>query len=174
MPNKIPRVTEIIAAMFPERWKPDPWYLERGTLIHKACELHDTGELDIDSLDPQILPRVKAYWRFLDETEFRVELIEKRFTHSKYFYAGMVDRTGKLNGKMVLLDLKSGVQSETDKLQAGAYLGLLDDAKSSVNAAFDLYLKEDGSYRLIEVEKPRRMFNIFLAALTVWRFKEGE
>jgi hypothetical protein len=173
MPNNIPRVTEVIAAMFPERWKPDPWYLTRGTFVHRACELADMGELDPESIDPAIQTRVDAYWRFRNESEFQPEIIEKRFTHSRYQYTGQIDRAGELNGKKILLDIKSGVESVTDNLQGGAYWGLLEDAKIQVFRVHVLYLKEDGSYRLTEVENIRKMFNVFLAALTLFNFKEG-
>jgi hypothetical protein len=171
--NNIPRVTAVIAAMFPERWKPDPWYMERGTFIHKACELHDTGELDRETVDPVIFPYCTAYWRFLDETKFKPEVIEQRYTHRSYKYTGRIDRAGHLNGNFSLIDIKSGVESETDKLQAGAYWGLIEDVGVRVKNCFDLYLREDGSYRLKEVADHRKMFNVFLAALTVWRWKEG-
>jgi hypothetical protein len=37
---------------------------------------------------------------------------------------------------------------------------------------FDLYLKDDGNYKLIERPKKREDLNLFLSALNVYRWKK--
>jgi hypothetical protein len=57
-----------------------------------------------------------------------------------------------------------------DALQGAAYHHLYGHSGHRV---FDLYLREEGTYKLVEVPKPRTLFPTFCAVLTAYRFKEG-
>lgn len=71
----------------------DPWYLQRGTMIHLACEYYDKGVLDEDTLDPAIIPHVEAYKTFRRDYSGVITGIEKRLWHPSLKYAGIIDRT---------------------------------------------------------------------------------
>jgi len=165
-------VTEALSIL-DDRWKVDPFYLERGRLIHLCTEYYDRDELDESTIDERIRPYFEAYKKFKAETDFCPNFIERILFHPKYFYGMKIDRIGVLNNKRVMLDLKSGSPAKVDKLQSAAYLeGCLANG-IEVKAGFDLYLKDDGNYSLVEVEKPRNLLLVFLACLTVARWKEG-
>ena len=161
-----------------DRPKIDPWYLQRGTFIHKATEYLDRDELDLQTLDDRILPYFNAYVKFREDTRFAVTDIEYPLYHPEYFYAGKIDRLGFLNNRLVLVDLKSGTKAKVDELQIAAYWELCranhnDERNLNVKDAFVLYLKEDSNYSIVKIERPRLLLPIFLACLTVIRFKEG-
>ncbi len=152
----------------------DEYYLRRGKLIHLACELYDRDELEESSVDDTIMPYLNSYRLFLTETGFIPRWIESRHFHPQYFYAGTLDRMGALNGKTVLIDLKSGAPApKVDELQLAGYWGLVKDQLTNP-ICFDLYLKDDGSMpKLEEVKRPRILFETFLAVLKSYRWKES-
>ena len=58
----IPSVTQILKR---EGFCPgldfiDPWYLKRGSYVHKATELFDKGTLNEDSLSHEIMPYLES------------------------------------------------------------------------------------------------------------------
>lgn len=148
----------------------DPWYLERGRIVHLITELYDKNELDEESVDPAVAGYFTAYKRFLLETGFVVRLVEHRMADMKWHFAGTMDREGELMKCAAIIDLKSGAPSRVDQLQGSAYHHLYG---SPAHKVFDLYLHEDGTYKLVEVPKPRILFPTFCAVLTAYRFKEG-
>lgn len=106
----IPSVTQILKAnrMTPDGYDfIDPWYLERGKLIHLATEYFDKGTLNDDSLDPAIIGHVDAYKTALRDKAWKVTGIEKKLWHPKLKYAGIIDRT--IEGRICYaLHLKPG------------------------------------------------------------------
>ena len=157
-----------------DRWKVDPFYLERGRLIHLATEYYDNDELDESTVDERIAPYLSAYIKFVKDTAFSPTFVEHQLYHPQFFYAGKIDRIGIwLNTDQHIIDLKSGAKTDVDKLQGAAYWELCLANKIPIKKTFDLYLKDDGNYSLVEVEKPKLLLPVFLAALTCARFKEG-
>ena len=156
-----------------DRWKVDPFYLERGRLIHLATEYYDRDELDESTVDERIRPYLDAYMRFRRDTDFAPTFIERELYHPKYLYGMRIDRIGFLNDRWVMIDLKSGAPAKIDELQGAAYLeGCLANG-IEVKGGFDLYLHDDTTYKLEPVEIPKRLLPVFLACLTVMRWKEG-
>jgi len=156
-----------------DRRKVDPFYLERGSFIHKATEYDDQDELDFDTVDDQIKPYLGAYAKFKRDTGFDPQFIETIFYHPKYLFAGKIDRIGMLNKNLIILDLKSGTMTDIDKLQLAAYWELVNVNHIIATKAFALYLKDDGNYSLVEVEKPKLLLPVFLAALKIAQWKEN-
>lgn len=151
----------------------DPYFLQRGRFIHLACELWDKGELSEETLDSAILPRLEAWKSFRADTGFTPRLIEQRLFHPIYLYGMTLDRQGPLNGADVLIDIKSS-PAPVDVLQNAAYwAGLMaQDPPIPTKKAFDVYLKDNGKYSLVETKFLRRDFLTFLAILTAYRWKE--
>lgn len=167
-----PRVTQVISSVLrPNRWMVDEWYLARGRILHTALEYLDCGELDDTTIDPEISGRVQSYLKFKSDTGFTPTLIEKRFHHPAHKYTGKIDRLGELDGRVILVDIKSGLFDPADQIQAGAYWGLLLTENIHPYKVFDLYLSTE-KYKLLEVPTPRIHFNTFLAALTVYRWRK--
>ncbi len=155
------------------RWKVDPYYLDRGRAIHLACEYHDKGTLEPASVHLDYLGYFNAYLKFLTDTRPEIIHIEKRLYHPRFFYGGKLDRVIKLNGDLILIDLKSGGKVPVDELQGAAYWELCKANNIPVKKVFDLYLREDGTYKLEPIKNPKLLLPIFLACLkiTVWREK---
>lgn len=169
--RKLISVTQGISIL-DNRWR-DPWYLERGRLVHLACEYYDRDELDESTVDPQIRPYLDAYMKFKEDTKFEVTAIEYQLSHPHFFYAGTLDRIGILNQNEVLIDLKSGAKVDTDELQGAGYWELCRANGTSIKKVFDLYLHDNSTYSLIEIKNPKILLPVFLATLTLakWRDK---
>lgn len=121
--------------------------MERGKLVHQACEFLDYDDLVLESLDPAIEPYVKAYQKFKDETGFKPELIEKRLYHPELRYAGTLDRVGEMRGERVVIDLKTS--KNIDKV-VGLQLAAYEMALNNIHILprYAVQLKNDGSYLL--------------------------
>ena len=169
--RKFISVTQALSIL-DDRWKIDPWYLERGRLVHLATAYFDRDELDQDTIDPQIKGYFNGYMSFLKDTGFKPQLIEHRLYHKRYGYAGTMDRIGPLNDKQALIDLKSGTPARIDGLQLAAYWELCRANDIPIQKIFDLYLNEDGTYKLEPIEKPKLLLPIFLACLQITQWKE--
>ena len=122
----------------------------RGQEVHEWLALEDEGFVDLPALlgdesPEEILGYVQAYLRFKTESGFIPERIEHVVVNETYRYAGALDRTGELNGKRVLLELKAVAQvGPAASLQTKAYALCLDDPHDR----YALQLKPDGTYRL--------------------------
>jgi hypothetical protein len=155
-----------------DRYKVDPWYFERGRIIHLCTEYEDRDELDLDTVDTQVAGYVQAYVTFKKDTGFKPTIIEKPMVHPKLWYAGKPDKIGPLNGILALIDLKSGAPAKVDPLQGAAYWELAIVNGIPVKKAFDLYLKDDGTYKLEPIQNPKSLLPVFLAALRITQWKE--
>lgn len=171
--RRIASVTQVLSHFIPH-WNCDPWYLERGKVVHKATELYDKGTLDSDSVDPQIQGYLQGWEKFRFDYEFVPTHIEFKTYHKIYQYAGIIDRIGNSRIGNFLLDIKSGEPTKSDKLQiAGGYLGMMPEAKNCMA----LYLREDGTYRALAFSpgEIREAKNAWLSMVTTFNYlmKEG-
>ncbi len=144
---------------------------ERGKLVHKACEFMDYDDLDFASLDPVIEPYVMAYKNFKEETGFKAELIEKSVYHKEFNYAGTLDRTGTMDGRRVLIDLKTSKSIDRIVgLQLAAYEMALYDL--SFLDRYALQLKQDGTYLLHPFKESSDRL-AFEGACKLYHWKKG-
>jgi len=135
-----------------------PWMrdaaAQRGTIIHAACESIDYG-LDPDGLTPETTPYTIAYLDFL--RDYRITGwagIEVIMGSRQLGYAGTADRIGWIDGKLVILDIKTGSTLHTQPLaaQLTGYAKLYRfQAGRFPDALYGLHLKKDGTYTLREV-----------------------
>ena len=121
---------------------------ERGTAVHKATELLDkygTAEIDED-----ISPYLKAYIAFRKEHKCEWQKIEYATHHPDNLYAGTLDRVGTVDGKLVVLDIKtsSTIQKPLYTAQLNLYRKMLPDP---IEQLVILHLKKDGTYKLIDI-----------------------
>lgn len=152
---------------------------DRGTLVHLMTELHDTDDLDIESLDPALVPYWEAYRRFLSELQPRVTWshIEQRLADHARRFAGTIDRLGQWDGRDLVLDIKSGGRESWHGVQTWAYAelcesnGLVVSARRARRAA--LYLAGDGTYRLDEHTDTTNDRAAWQAALTLAQWKRS-
>lgn len=77
-----------------------------GTAIHGATELLDLGET-LDGLDPLLVERANAYWRFCRQWGLRMTSVEEFGVEDTNRVAGTWDRTGYAFEVHSILDVKT-------------------------------------------------------------------
>jgi hypothetical protein len=168
---RVPSVTQIIRAVIPFPYQCDRWYLQRGTMVHKAVAMMLRGDLDWDSVDPRIQFRVMAAQCFAKEfadklgnpSEFDIECRQS----SPLGFAGTPD----LYANGLLVDWKSSDEPETE-IQLGGYCCFRPRAQ--VKQCMSVELREDGNYS-IKKYVPARCAGLFLNVFSVyqWMAKNG-
>lgn len=149
---------------------------ERGKAVHTATELYDFGDLDIDSLDPEIVPYLEAWIKFREDTQILIGMIEEKLFHPVYRYAGALDRVITLYGSDAVLDIKCVAKlNPVTAIQTAAYKELVEKNTDYKNLKrYAVQLKRDGKYKLEEYKDPDD-FRVFLSCLALhnWRLKHA-
>ena len=151
------------------------YHRERGTGVHRACQLWDEGDLDEGSLTPDIAPRFAQYVAFRHELRPEIIATELEVRHPVLGYEGRLDRVMKINGRLGVVDIKGPTENPWHALQLAAYSQAYGSMRGVLRglARWNLYLHDDRS-RLVE-RTDRHDFEVFYAAHTVaqWREKNG-
>lgn len=178
--RRVPGVTEVISAALGNPFANIPaQVLEHkrrlGEAAHLACHLDDMGELDEDSVHPEVWPRLQAWRAFRREFRCEILLSERPLYHPTHGYAGTLDRAVlRRHEWRAVVDLKTGLPGAAAALQTAAYAELVDaelGALPSRTRRFALQALPNGRYRLTEHANPGD-WRDFLACLTVYRLKE--
>jgi hypothetical protein len=141
----IPSVTQCLqlAGLTPNFWYDKTTRdlaAERGKLVHLACEFLDDGVLDWTTLDPILVPFVRAYEAFKADTGFQVHQNEhqgwgaQKIENEWLPFGYTLDRVGHWRGKDGkhpddgIFDLKTGADIKPAMgVQLGGYgLGFYD------------------------------------------------
>lgn len=161
--QEVPSVSELTRFITREVYEDTPKLAmnsaaDRGTRVHKATEeLDKTGKVEIDSDDGEedITPYISAYAQFLKDHKPSWEQIEWP-VHNGLLYAGTLDRYGTMNGKKIILDIKTAasIGSLLRVLYTAAQnlYRMAIEPEYAVDAIYILQLKRDGKYRLVELE----------------------
>ena len=149
---------------------------DRGTKVHQACQYLVEGVLDLDTLDPVLVPFVGAWDKWLKESGFQPVFVEEpEIRLSPVRYAGTPDYIGKLEGVWAVVNLKSGTSSipRWVGLQTAAEGHLRSDAV--IPRRIGLQLKPDGSFKMREFPQDEFLGDLdcFVAALKIYEWKEG-
>lgn len=144
------------------------WHRDRGTAVHKCIDLWLQNRLDESTIDPQLEGHWRAWLKFVTDTGFKPVhyLCEQPQYHELYRYAGRPDLIGVINGRYVLLEIKSGGFGMAD-LQTAAY-AQFEEISMWEPDRFGLQLKNDGTYKL-EPYKDVSDFPKFLKHLKAYR-----
>lgn len=144
-----------------------PDVLERarqlGSAVHVALHYHDEGTLDEATVDPAVAPYLAAWRRFLAERQVAVVEMERRFADATYRFAGTLDRIVVVDGRRVLIDVKSGAVDGAD-LQTAAYAHLACEPATTRRWAVQLHPERLVPYTVHPYQNPGD-WRIFLAAL---------
>ena len=137
----------------------DPEVLARaqaiGRATHLATALDERGELDEETVDPAVAPRLAAWRAFVRESSWRSTAIEEPAYSTEWGVAGTPDRVGWLNGRRAVLDIKPPSYHPGVIFQLALYAVLLEpDGRrgEAVETLFSLQLGE-GTYKLIDCSK---------------------
>jgi hypothetical protein len=140
---------------------------EFGNHVHLACHLYDRGELDEDTLDPELVPYLDGWKHFLDDSGAIVILSEYRVASRKHGYAGTFDKMlfwGKSNR---MVDIKSGsVLPKTVGPQTAAYVEAYAEENCRIRDRYCIHLPGAGKYKSHRLTDARD-WNIFKAALVM-------
>ena len=160
-----PSVTQVLSDMgLVKPYLGDPWFGMRGTALHSASVLWDSGTLDPESVDPAISGFLDAYAKFRTETHMEWEYTEKRLKHSTYRFCGCIDRA------LPLCDLKT--TDSACELQLAGYQSLLrEEGIDPGREGFFLHLRENGTYKLVPYRFNRSDTGIFHAAVSLWHWR---
>ncbi|PTB23479.1 hypothetical protein C9I56_39005 [Paraburkholderia caribensis] len=171
----VPSVTQTLAPLVDYSGVPEA-ILERarqlGQAVHKMTELYDRDDLDMDTLSDELLPYLTGWIKFRSETGFEPELIEKQFHHPSLGYAGTLDRTGLINRRRAVVDIKKMLRLEpVVGVQLAAYKELCIKNGVDVQDRYGLGLRADGTYRLVPFND-KHDWPVFLSLLTLRNFKD--
>lgn len=124
-----------------------------GTAVHFATELDDQNNLDESSLHEEILGYVEGWRKFKRDHRFEVESVEQNLYHPKLWYAGTIDRVGRVDGDRFVIDIKTRLEiPAVVGIQLAAYNellrgnGVVDRRKKLGNMA--VQLTKDGNYQI--------------------------
>ena len=128
------------------------YYLKRGTEAHRLFQMVEEGTADDFDFDPEIEKYRAGHAKFLKDTGFRALPggIEMRVKNDDLGYAGQVDRIGTMQGRVVLLDYKSGTITKGGGLQTALYLRAIPDYKFDEVDRYIVAIKQNGTYAMSE------------------------
>lgn len=154
---KLPSVTEICRFLSYDRKSDKPWLAQqaadRGRRVHEYTVLLDYGE-EPESMEPDCAGYVAAYRRFLRDYQPQWQGIETVLGSNYVGFAGTCDRYGEIDGRRVVLDIKTGssVNKAVVKSQLDGYWALLSATKDfQAEDCLCLLLRRDGTYTLEDV-----------------------
>lgn len=164
-----PGVTEILTAegLIDIRWFTSE-ARKLGTEIHEITTYLDKQDIETDTFDDKYQGYIEAYKKFLRESDFIVHKAEVQIISEKYSFAGTVDRKGLFIDIPALLDIKTGQPLHWHPLQLAGYQILSQEYNAEL---FSLYLREDGTYKLIKHKDDFRHRADFFAALRMYYYK---
>lgn len=146
----------------------------RGTNVHKSTEVLDKfSEIECDE---EIVPYVQAYVQFRRDYKIskdNIIEIESAYGDMELGYAGTIDRIYKVDDEIWLVDLKSSSAPQKRLwetcLNGYKILWEKQHPTEKITRMFDLQLKNDGTYKVLDVETNT---DAFLACLTLQKLME--
>lgn len=132
----------------------NPFYRERGTLVHELCADYDfTGELPTGTGVDGFL---KAYADFKRDYRPKWDYIEYMMGNADIGFAGTLDRVGYIDGQLAILDIKTASKPNVVALtaQLTGYAWLLDKPVM----LYGLQLQKKGDYKLIPIQADYELF----------------
>jgi hypothetical protein len=168
--RKLPSVTTIINASIGvnPNWTQES--RDFGSAVHKAIHYYSEGDLDINSVDEAIKPRLEAYVKFCNDMQFKPDLIEQPLYHPTLFYAGIADQV--MTDSKIVVDFKTGQILPAHSIQTSAYANLL--LNPFMYERWTVQLCDNGKYKL-ETHNRQDLpndFAIFQSMLNCYNWKK--
>jgi hypothetical protein len=142
---------------------------ERGHHVHLATQLYDEDDLDEATLDPLVAGYLEGWKRFREEMDFQVKQIELKVHNSVYGYCGTLDRIGTMQGRLYLIDIKSGAKAFWHRIQTAAYALCLPP--DTVFKRASVYLSAEGKYK-IDYYINKQDYHDWLSTYRVYQIKK--
>lgn len=176
IPQNIPSVTKILQKVGLYNYRKGEEAqrrMRRGTRIHKLTEYLDLG--DDESLamlsEKDDLQYIVAWENFKKEHRYKINLVEQKYYHPEYWFAGTIDRIGEIGDQTVLVDIKTGMPHPASMLQVAAYAILVEEHNIQVDRAMCVYLGDE-DYHIAEVDSISREWRVFESALMIHAWME--
>lgn len=177
--KRLPSVTEIIKPL--QNWANIPkdtlaYACAKGLATHAAIELWNNNDLDIDSLDPVIVPRFEAWLNFLADKKPQILGFEEPMYSRIYHYAGTPDLWIYIDDEYWLLDIKPNSLFKWYPIQLVGYQQLLkEELDIPITRRATLQLMDNGKYKLTPYtqKEDAKDMSTFLSCLHLhqWRKK---
>lgn len=166
----LPHVTDLLkgAGLVDTSWMTD-YARDRGTAVHLAIALLHENDLDEESLDPAVAAFLPAYKQFIRDVKPGVHATEVPLENLELGYCGTADLEADLFGRPSFVDYKCGAPSDWHPLQTAGYAG----CRRELRSRFNLYLKSDGTYRLVE-HTSRGDWPAFKAVIQLYQWRKGK
>lgn len=167
-----PSITQICGIFGKSYDGVDPWYAARGTAVHAGCALMNEGNLDWDSVDPEIEPYLRSYEKFLLTSTCKPISWEIPLYSETHGYCGTYDLLCESKTEqMMLLDIKTAksVDPITEIQLMGQEILCVENGIETISNRGYLQLMSDGT----EAKKKfyERNTTLFLAALELYKWK---
>jgi hypothetical protein len=124
----------------------------RGLALHQAqqayCELQDVP--NVGDFDPEVRGYVQGYCRWLLRDEPEPILTEQVVGSSRHRYAGRLDMLARINGRIVLPDLKTSARAYPEQhLQIAGYWGAMRECypQIEIDEGLIVIVGADGSFQ---------------------------
>lgn len=130
----------------------------RGKSVHYATELYDT--FGVEEIEEENKGYLAAYKKFKQDYSVKILEVEKQLFHPLLYYAGTLDRIVEINGKRILLDIKTTekVHKNLVEIQVSAYQEMALKNGIEVDSLAVLKLNADGTYQFIYLNNNIDMF----------------
>ena len=164
----------------------------RGSVVHELTERYDSGE-EVSFVNQYGGPQYKMlewsmferYVDFCKNHRHEVDMMEAHMASKKLGFAGTVDRVIKLNGKTMLLDIKTSNNIYPSYwLQLAAYNELLKEAGTECDCVGILWLNaktrttgKNGAIQGIgwqlvikDMKEVKKDYKLFKSTYELWKF----
>jgi len=148
-----------------------------GTRIHHACDLLESDRALYErdySLEEWYKIASFVDWHCTQSP--KIIAAEFPVFSPKGRYAGRLDRIYRIDGKVVLLDIKSGSGLHDHfPLQFAAYAQAVEemtDLKIELTAVLQLGASNKNGYRYVEYPKWREHYEVFKNVMSVWQYDQ--
>ncbi len=172
--RRLPSVTEILKPVSADFGMVDPAVLEnarnRGVAVDRMIELHEKNQLDHAALSDEMLGYLAAWEQFKADTGFKPISMQYRVVDTRLGYAGTADALMEDGRIRVVVDVKC---TAADVPSVGPQTAAYAKAGGALGR-YALYLRPNSSGVIVPNLKPltsTQDWNVFLACLTVHRFK---
>lgn len=144
---------------------------ERGTAVHKACELYDLGHLDQYTLDDNLKGYLDAWKFFCNQFEFKPFGTELPMGHTLYYYGGTPDVWGESKLGKIVVERKSRALMEHDGFQlAGQDMLIKEHFGFQSKELVGVQLKATGTYAMRSYNQPH-FKSLFLSAVAISNYQ---
>lgn len=150
-----------------------------GKFVHLISSLYDydADNVEIDEIALTFKTYLNGWIKFRKDLNFIPDEIETIVYSKRYNFAGRLDRVGKINKIITLVDIKTGSDiPPSTAIQTAGYMIAYNEnrkVKDQIKRRIAVLIREDGTYKIKEF-KDLTDKNVFLACLTINNFKKKE